>query len=186
VTAFSIQEIIIASLYIDGTRKCLQPSEQFQKMKFRLVMRHLIYASVFVIMMDIAVLCVQYANLFQIQVVFKGAVYSVKLFVEFFILNRLKNAVGTGISSSAPRIGGYASSRKSATTSGRGGIAGHVGVALNTFDADGDREVLVSSQINMETDKTGGAIVADRNVPLTPDMDGIHVTRTLECRSSCP
>ncbi|KAI9864642.1 MAG: hypothetical protein M1813_003131 [Trichoglossum hirsutum] len=61
-------------------------------------MRHLIYVNAFVIVLDIAILCIQYADLFNIQVIFKGAVYSVKLFVEFFILNQLKEIATSGVS----------------------------------------------------------------------------------------
>ncbi|KAI9760569.1 MAG: hypothetical protein M1840_002384 [Geoglossum simile] len=89
VTFFVVQEIIISSLYIYETRKLLNPSKIFQKERIRRVMTHLIYVSIFVIFLDISILCIQYANFFEIQVVYKGAVYSVKLFIEFFILNQL-------------------------------------------------------------------------------------------------
>ncbi|KAK2763059.1 hypothetical protein FQN54_009692 [Arachnomyces sp. PD_36] len=89
VTAFSIQEFILAGLYIYEARKVLKPSREFRKAKVEEVMRHLIYVNILVIFLDIAVMCTQYAGMYEIHVVFKGAVYGVKLFVEFFILNQL-------------------------------------------------------------------------------------------------
>jgi hypothetical protein len=91
-TAFSIQEFVLAGLYIFEARRVLEPARGFQGVKIRQVMRNLIYVNVLVILLDIAVLCTQYAGLFEVHVVFKGAAYSVKLFVEFFVLNQLTDA----------------------------------------------------------------------------------------------
>jgi len=62
-------------------------------------MWRLIYVNILVIILDIAVMCTQYAGLFQLHVVFKGAVYSIKLFVEFFVLNQLTEVCSVGLSS---------------------------------------------------------------------------------------
>ncbi len=102
VTVLGIQEIVISSIYIYETRKLLKPSETFQKERFRRSMRHLIYASIIVIMLDLTIMGLQYADFFNLQVTFKGAVYSVKLLIEFFVLNELRSVVGGG---SSP--GGY-------------------------------------------------------------------------------
>ena len=59
-------------------------------------MRNLIYVNVLVIVLDIAVMCTQYAGLFEVHVVFKAAVYSVKLFVEFVVLNQLTEVTMSG------------------------------------------------------------------------------------------
>jgi hypothetical protein len=61
-------------------------------------MWRLIYVNILVIVLDIAVMCTQYAGLFQLHVVFKGAVYSIKLFVEFFVLNQLTEVCSVGLS----------------------------------------------------------------------------------------
>lgn len=89
VTAFSIQEFIISSLYLYQTYRLLQPSATFQKTRTRRVMWHLIYVNLIIILMDITLLCTEYADLYEIQTTFKGAVYSVKLRLEFAVLNQL-------------------------------------------------------------------------------------------------
>ncbi|KAH7308875.1 hypothetical protein BKA65DRAFT_576475 [Rhexocercosporidium sp. MPI-PUGE-AT-0058] len=94
VTAFCIQESIISGLYVYYTRQILKPGESFQKKRTRTVMLHLIYVNILVILMDITLLCTQYANLYEIQITFKGALYSIKLRLEFAILNDLMSIAG--------------------------------------------------------------------------------------------
>ncbi|KAK0610376.1 hypothetical protein B0T17DRAFT_511888 [Bombardia bombarda] len=60
-----------------------RPSETKQ------VLHHLILTNILVICLDIALLGVQYADLFYLQGAFKPCVYGIKLKVEFAILNRL-------------------------------------------------------------------------------------------------
>lgn len=97
VTAFSIQEFILAGLYIYEARSVLRPSKEFRKAKVGQVMRNLIYVNILVIILDIAVMCTQYVGMYEVHVVFKAAVYSVKLFVEFFVLNQLTEITGSGM-----------------------------------------------------------------------------------------
>jgi hypothetical protein len=89
VTAFCIQEFIISGLYLYETRRILQPSASFQKKRTRQVMLHLIYVNILIILMDITLLCTEYANLYEIQITFKGTLYSIKLRLEFAVLNSL-------------------------------------------------------------------------------------------------
>src|SRR5438046_10416498 len=89
ITAFSIQEFIISAMYLYETRRILQPSATFQKKRTRQVMMHLIYVNVLIILMDITLLCTEYANLYDIQITYKGALYSIKLRLEFAVLNQL-------------------------------------------------------------------------------------------------
>jgi hypothetical protein len=99
VTAFCIQEFIISGLYVYETRRILKPGETFQKKRTRQVMRHLIYVNVLIIIMDVILLCTEYANRYEIQTTFKGAVYSVKLRLEFSILNQLMQIAQGGVGS---------------------------------------------------------------------------------------
>jgi hypothetical protein len=89
VTAFCIQEFIISGLYVYETRKFLKPSETFRERRAKRVMKHLIYINLLIIFMDMALLVTEYANLYEIQTTLKGAVYGVKLKLEFIILNQL-------------------------------------------------------------------------------------------------
>ncbi|KAH8662805.1 hypothetical protein BGZ60DRAFT_74905 [Tricladium varicosporioides] len=93
VTGFCIQEFIISGLYVYSTKQILKPGATFQKKRFRQVMLHLIYVNILVILMDITLLCTEYANLYEIQITFKGALYSIKLRLEFAILNQLRSTI---------------------------------------------------------------------------------------------
>ncbi|KAK0657893.1 hypothetical protein B0T16DRAFT_453310 [Cercophora newfieldiana] len=55
----------------------------------RRLMVHLIIVNIVVVLLDVNILTIEYARLYNIQTAYKGLVYSVKLKVEFSILNRL-------------------------------------------------------------------------------------------------
>ncbi len=90
---FCTQEFIISGLYILETRRILRPRAAFLKDQTRKAMWHLIYVNAFIVLMDVALLSTEFTNQYDIQVSFKSAVYSVKLQLEFAILNQLVNLV---------------------------------------------------------------------------------------------
>jgi hypothetical protein len=92
-TAFALQEIIISGLYLWETRRLLRPGRRFKEQKTRQVIYHLVWVNIFIIFLDMALLATEYANLFTIQTVFKAAVYSIKLRLEFVVLNQLMELV---------------------------------------------------------------------------------------------
>jgi len=118
---FTIQETIISGLYLYEARKILRPSEAFQREKTNQVVRHLIWVNAFIIFLDAALLSTEFANLFNIQTVFKAAIYSVKLRFEFVVLNQLVDIVGGG-HSNIPRGDTYASNQKGGTVRSNGSM----------------------------------------------------------------
>jgi hypothetical protein len=80
-------------------------------------MRHLIYVNILMMLMDITLLGTEYANLYSIQITFKGTLYSVKLQLEFAILNQLMSLNQNG-GSSDPN-----GATVTATHTGAGGVA---------------------------------------------------------------
>jgi len=97
-TVFSLQEFTIAGLYVYETRKLLKPGAMFQKKRARRVMGHLIYINILIIFLDITLLATEYANLFEIEGIYKATVYSIKLLLEFSILNQLMEVAQGGAS----------------------------------------------------------------------------------------
>ena len=85
-TIFCVQELIISGIYIWATLRFLRP---FYKLQIRSVMIQLFWINVAIIVMDIAMLSVQYIGLYSMEVAMKGAIYSVKLKIEFAVLNQL-------------------------------------------------------------------------------------------------
>ncbi|KAI9855533.1 MAG: hypothetical protein M1813_009761 [Trichoglossum hirsutum] len=180
VTGFFLQEAAISGLYIFETRKLLRPAESFQKEKIRRVMRHLIYINVFIILLDIVVLVTEYAGLFSIQVTFKGAVYSVKLRLEFAILNELMVLAG-GSNSNPNAKSAYwlSSSRSHGSRAGRGGGGDGSGggeVVLETFDKTGKP----SGGVTGNTLGYSYAAEGDKPLYARTDREKNHVVRTTE------
>ncbi|KAH7187579.1 hypothetical protein DER44DRAFT_853461 [Fusarium oxysporum] len=86
---FSIQESVISGLYIWEAAHGLQPIFAIRRATERKVIRHLIMVNILVVLLDISLLLTQYLDHFQIQTTYKPVVYSIKLKMEFVVLNRL-------------------------------------------------------------------------------------------------
>lgn len=91
-SVFFVQESIISSLYLYETCKLLRSegtvSEVHSEAGQRLLL-HLIYMNVIVVGLDISILVLEFAGEYASQTAIKGFIYSVKLKLEFNILNRL-------------------------------------------------------------------------------------------------
>lgn len=89
VTLFGVQEIFISCLYIYFATKILRTSATSRRHSGSGMLRHLIYVNVFVILLDLSILGLAYTGYCDIQSSDNGLLYSIKLKVEFSILNRL-------------------------------------------------------------------------------------------------
>ncbi|EWY84711.1 hypothetical protein FOYG_12121 [Fusarium oxysporum NRRL 32931] len=86
---FCIQETIISGLYIWETSRGLKPIFAVRKKMERKIMRYLIIVNILVILLDISLILTQYMSHFNIQTTYKPVVYSIKLKMEFVVLNKL-------------------------------------------------------------------------------------------------
>lgn len=83
---FCLQELLISSVYIYATIQLLR----LDACSFsRSILTQLIGVNIVIILLDIAVVAVQYTGFFTFQVTFKALVYSIKLKLEYAILGRL-------------------------------------------------------------------------------------------------
>ncbi|OCL08477.1 hypothetical protein AOQ84DRAFT_406735 [Glonium stellatum] len=89
ITVFFIQEAIISGLYVYETVRILGPTGQIRAEITRKVLTHLIYVNIIIILLDITLLGIEYSGHYEIQTTYKATLYSVKLKLEFSILNRL-------------------------------------------------------------------------------------------------
>lgn len=85
-TVFFLQEVILSSIYIWKALDILQTSE---RKRCHTTMWQLFSINVIIIILDIAVLVVEFANLHVIQQTVKGLIYCIKLKLELAILNKL-------------------------------------------------------------------------------------------------
>jgi hypothetical protein len=90
----SFQETIISIIYIYNTVLLLgQDSSSKGPKPIQKLLRHLILINVLVLIFDITLLAVQFSGHYEIQTTYKSAVYSIKLKIEFSVLNRLVSIV---------------------------------------------------------------------------------------------
>lgn len=86
---FCIQELVISGLYVYETAKLLRLQRTVAISGARRVVGHLIAVNVFVVVLDISILCLEFTDDYTMQTAWKAMVYSVKLKAEFSVLNRL-------------------------------------------------------------------------------------------------
>lgn len=120
---FFVQELILSLIYIKETLRLLKLSESVQEditsvageaeiknTPARKTMYQLLAINAIIIAMDVALLAVEFANLYLIETTLKGVVYSIKLKLEFAVLGKLVQIVhsksdSSGNKSSAERRG---------------------------------------------------------------------------------
>lgn len=89
ITIFFLQEVIISGLYIWSTWVALKPGGSILAKDLRKAMKHLIYINAAIVLLDLSLLATEYSGHYEIQVMYKAALYSAKLKMEFRILNQL-------------------------------------------------------------------------------------------------
>ena len=92
-TGFFVQEMILSSLYIFATARILRMSLQDNTRK---LMYQLVVINVIIMAGDIALLGIEYGNLYIQETMFKPVLYSLKLKLEFAVLSKLVKFVGGG------------------------------------------------------------------------------------------
>jgi hypothetical protein len=88
-TVFVVQELIISGLYVYETTNLLKLERTIGNNNTRSVLHHLICVNILVMLLDFSILGLEFANMYEIQTAWKPLVYSVKLKLEFSILNQL-------------------------------------------------------------------------------------------------
>ncbi|KAL5585683.1 hypothetical protein FOVSG1_013375 [Fusarium oxysporum f. sp. vasinfectum] len=86
---FILQESIISGLYIYEAVPSLKPMAAIKGAEGQKMIRHLVVMFIMVILLDGSLMVTEYANNFPPQITYKPFVYSVKLKIEFIILNKL-------------------------------------------------------------------------------------------------
>lgn len=89
VSVFFVQECIISGLYIAATIRFFRHSTFHPTSTRRRTLYHLIGINVIVILLDITILGLEYTGLYEVQTAYKAFVYTIKLKLEFGVLNKL-------------------------------------------------------------------------------------------------
>ena len=86
---FSIQECIIAGIYIWEASRILNHVLESRGPQGKKMIRHLILVNVLVVALDASLVVTEFTGNFDIQTTYKTVVYSIKLKLEFYVLNQL-------------------------------------------------------------------------------------------------
>lgn len=93
-TAFCIQEFIISGVYVWSTIRLLKPVYHGRTRK---VMTQLIWINLIIIAMDVCLLAMEYSNIYEIEATLKSMIYSIKLKLEFAVLNQLMTLANSSV-----------------------------------------------------------------------------------------
>ena len=93
-TAFCLQEFIISGVYVWSTIRLLKPVYHGRTRK---VMTQLIWINLIIIGMDACLLAMEYSNIYEIEATLKAMVYSIKLKLEFAVLNQLMTLANSSV-----------------------------------------------------------------------------------------
>lgn len=150
VTIFFLQELAISAIYIVATTRLLRDKSRSMSSSkgsrsARRFLTHLIKINVMVVVLDITILALEYAGLYVIQTAYKGMVYSVKLKLEFSILNSLvemtrahRNArIGVPTGGVLEGGNGINANGLGKGSAGTGGTSGYYAQLTQTVDHDG-------------------------------------------------
>ncbi|PSN68213.1 hypothetical protein BS50DRAFT_573162 [Corynespora cassiicola Philippines] len=189
IVVFCVQEAIISVIYIYETVLLLGHGGNNKQGPLRKLLRHLILVNVVVLIFDVSLLAVQFSGHYEIQTTYKTAVYSVKLKIEFSVLNRLVKIVKHKdlISNQRTRISNVLSmvpwaSKKSQFSTSPGGPGSFVKMneiersnesgktaTSETTEIRIEREVIVHSEdksVDLEAEENGTALEPDaRSAP---------------------
>ncbi|KAF2653474.1 hypothetical protein K491DRAFT_602720, partial [Lophiostoma macrostomum CBS 122681] len=93
IVMFTVQEIIISSVYLFETVRILRVGELVHKKSNRRRVQLLFLANIAIIAIDVTTITLEFVGLWGVWCSFKGFGYSVKLKIEFAILNQLRDSV---------------------------------------------------------------------------------------------
>lgn len=88
-TGFCVQESLLSAMYIWAAFHTLSHILEFRGPRERKIIRHLILVNALVVALDASLLVTEFTNNFDIQTTYKPVVYSIKLKLEFYVLNQL-------------------------------------------------------------------------------------------------
>lgn len=83
---FCIQELIISSIYVRETVKLLRLRPQGRPQG---ILNQLLIINIVILLLDIAIVVIEYVGYYAVQVMVKPVVYSIKLKLEYAILGKL-------------------------------------------------------------------------------------------------
>jgi hypothetical protein len=113
-----MQELVLSGVYIHQALERKRDKRDLHHQKDRKIILHLLWINILVVLMNILLLVAEY-KLHYIEVSLKTVVYSIKLKLEFTVLNRLRKLGYTSPPTLACQIPEYARQDSNANLVGR-------------------------------------------------------------------
>jgi hypothetical protein len=124
VIGFCMQELVLSGVYIHQALERKRDKRDLHHQNDRKIILHLLWITIFVVLMNILLLVAEY-KLHYIEVSLKTVVYSIKLKLEFTVLNRLRKLGYTSPPSLACQMPEYARQDSNANLVGRSRLHSH-------------------------------------------------------------
>ncbi|KAJ5644179.1 uncharacterized protein N7484_006686 [Penicillium longicatenatum] len=83
---FCIQELIISGIYVWETGKLLRLRPEGRSQG---ILHQLLFINIIILILDVAIVAIEYVGFYAVQVMFKPVAYSIKLKLEYAILGKL-------------------------------------------------------------------------------------------------
>jgi hypothetical protein len=168
IVVFCVQESIISLIYIYETVHLLGLGDKKSGGPLRKLLRHLIWVNVVVLIFDISLLAVQFSGHYEIQTTYKTAVYSIKLKLEFSVLNRLvgmvkhKDLLSNQLSQSnrSLSLNTWTGSKKTQFSTSSGGPGTFVKMDENSSASKGGKGATVKTS-EVDVDRIGTSSTKD-------------------------
>ena len=104
VTVFFCQELVISAIYIKACSSFFGTEGLLHRKGVRTMRKHLLFVNIVIILLDIPILALEFLDYYDYQTAYKAIVYSIKLKLEFDLLNRLVE-VANGNDTLSPQSG---------------------------------------------------------------------------------
>jgi hypothetical protein len=118
VTGFCLQELVLSGVYIHQALETRRDKRDLHRRDDRKIIRHLLWINILVVVMNILLLVAEY-KLHYIEVSLKTVVYSIKLKLEFMVLNRMRSLAYAPPPALACQMPEYAEQESNASLVGR-------------------------------------------------------------------
>lgn len=148
VTIFFIQETILSGIYIYRTLSFFRAEAALRGKAAANIMMQLVWINILIIFLDMTIIVLEYASFYNIQTAIKAFVYSVKLKLEFSVLNGLVELTKSG-GSSARNMGGSMSCENPCCCAGVHHAVG--GSSGGIYDGTDPRNTVVDFETFNET-----------------------------------
>ncbi|KAJ3273793.1 hypothetical protein HDV01_003920 [Terramyces sp. JEL0728] len=88
ITAFFCQEVVLGCIYLKHITKTTNQLKRDKETKDYVIF-HTVWINLFVFLLDILMISIEYMNFYEYQITLKAFLYSLKLKLEFSVLNQL-------------------------------------------------------------------------------------------------